>query len=46
MHPTQILEVKRQILKSDVSLLGPVVRKILRYNEPQKIREQIEKINV
>lgn len=45
MHPAQILEVKQHVLKSDVSEIAPVVRKILRYSEPEKIREQIEKLN-
>ena len=45
MHPSQILEVKQHVLKSDVSEIAPLVRKILRYSEPEKIREQIEKLN-
>jgi phosphotransferase system enzyme I (PtsI) len=45
MHPSQILEVKQHVLKSDVSDIAPIVRKILRYSEPEKIREQIEKLN-
>ena len=44
-HPSQILEVKQHVLKSDVSDIAPIVRKILRYSEPEKIREQIEKLN-
>jgi len=45
MHPSQILEVKQHVLKSDVTEIAPLVRKILRYSEPEKIREQIEKLN-
>ena len=45
MHPSQILEVKQHVLKSEVAKIAPQVRKILRYSEPEKIREQIDKLN-
>ncbi len=45
MHPAQILEVKQQVLKSDVSELTPLVRRILRLEEPGKIREAVERLN-
>ena len=45
MHPTQILEVKRQVLKSDCSELGPQVRKLLRFDDPQKVREAVDRLN-
>nr|MBP7489322.1 phosphoenolpyruvate--protein phosphotransferase [Azospira sp.] len=45
MHPSQILEVKQHVLKSEVAEIAPQVRKILRYSEPEKIREQIDKLN-
>ena len=45
MHPAQILTVKQKVLKSDVSDLAPNVRKILRLDEPGKLREALEKLN-
>ena len=45
MHPSQILEVKRQILTSDVGQLAPQVRKLLRIDDPVQIREQIRRLN-
>lgn len=45
MHPSQILSVKSQVLKSDTSELAPQVRKMLRLEEPQKLHEALEKLN-
>jgi phosphoenolpyruvate-protein phosphotransferase (PTS system enzyme I) len=45
MHPAQILEVKQQVLRSDLAELGPEVRRMLRHEEPLRIREHLEKIN-
>jgi len=45
MHPGQILEVKQKVMQSDVSELAPIVRRMLRLEEPAKIREQLEKLN-
>ena len=45
MHPSQILEVKSKVLKANVSELTPNVRRMLRLDEPGKLREALEKIN-
>ncbi|WP_334157183.1 phosphoenolpyruvate--protein phosphotransferase [Oryzomicrobium sp.] len=45
MHPAQILEVKQRVLKSDVSELTPQVRRMLRLEEPGKIREALDRLN-
>jgi phosphoenolpyruvate-protein phosphotransferase (PTS system enzyme I) len=45
MHPSQVLKVKSRILKSDVNELAPNVRKMLRLDEPAKLREALEKLN-
>ena len=45
MHPSQILEVKQQILTSDVGQLAPQVRKLLRIDDAAQIREQIRRLN-
>lgn len=44
MHPAKILEVKKEILRSDASALGIKVAKLLRFDEPDKIREALEKL--
>ena len=45
MHPAQILSVKQKIMQSNCSELAPIVRRMLRLEEPAKIREQLEKLN-
>ena len=45
MHPSQILAVKQQVLRSDVNEIAPAVRRLLRLEEPGKIREHLEKLN-
>ena len=45
MHPRLLLEVKQQVLRSDLSVLGPDVRRLLRLEEPVKIRESLDKLN-
>ncbi|MGE5385587.1 MAG: phosphoenolpyruvate--protein phosphotransferase [Betaproteobacteria bacterium] len=45
MHPSQILEVKSRVVKSDIQELAPQVRRMLRLDEPGKLREALEKLN-
>lgn len=45
MHPAQILEVKQRVLKSDLNEVVPQVRKMLRLDEPEKLREALAKLN-
>jgi phosphotransferase system enzyme I (PtsI) len=45
MHPSQILEVKQAIMQSDAAELGPQVRKLLRVDDPLRIRELVDKLN-
>lgn len=44
MHPAQILAVKQEILRSDSTELALKVGKLLRLEEPDKIREAVEKL--
>ena len=44
MHPTQLLEVKQQIVMADTEQLAAKVAKILRCDEPERIREQVERL--
>ncbi|EXI74371.1 MAG TPA: phosphoenolpyruvate--protein phosphotransferase [Candidatus Accumulibacter phosphatis] len=45
MHPAQILSVKQKIMQSNCAELAPMVRRLLRHDEPAKIREQLDKLN-
>ena len=45
MHPAQILLVKQKIMQSNCAELAPIVRRLLRHEEPAKIREQLDKLN-
>ncbi|WP_293778842.1 phosphoenolpyruvate--protein phosphotransferase [uncultured Oxalicibacterium sp.] len=44
MHPAQLLAVKNEIINSDLGLIEPVTRKLLRTYEPRAINEVIEKL--
>jgi phosphotransferase system enzyme I (PtsI) len=44
MHPAQLLAVKQEILSSDLALLGPRTRRILRAMEPAAILEAVEQL--
>ncbi len=46
MHPAQLLSVKQEILKSDIALLEPHVKRILRNYEPAAIAEAVERLRV
>jgi phosphotransferase system enzyme I (PtsI) len=45
MHPSQILEVKSKVLKANVAEVTPNVRRMLRLDEPAKLREALDKLN-
>ncbi|MDR0701816.1 MAG: phosphoenolpyruvate--protein phosphotransferase [Azoarcus sp.] len=44
MHPARILEIKQQILRADLADLAPKVQRILKLDEPARIREAVEKL--
>lgn len=44
MYPAQILEVKQEILRADAGELASRVARILKLDEPDKIREAVEKL--
>ena len=44
MHPTQLLTVKQEILNSDLEVITPQVRKILRMMEQKTIVEAVEQL--
>jgi phosphoenolpyruvate-protein phosphotransferase (PTS system enzyme I) len=45
MHPMQIFEVKQEVLRSDLSELRTRVGRLLRLDDPDKLREHLERIN-
>ncbi len=46
MHPGQLLPVKQEILNSDIALLEPHVKRILRNYEQAAITEAVERLRV
>jgi phosphotransferase system enzyme I (PtsI) len=44
MHPSQLLEVKQQVMMADATQLAIRVARILKLDEPDKISEQLEKL--
>ena len=44
MHPSKILEVKQQVLRADLGELAPRVQRILKMDEPARIREAVERL--
>ena len=44
MHPSQILEVKQKVVMADAEQLGLKVARLLRLDEPERIREQMERL--
>ena len=44
MHPSQLLEVKQQVVMCDAEQLALKVARILRLEEPDKIREQVARL--
>jgi len=44
MHPSQLLEVKQQIVMADTEQLAAKVNRLLRLDDPERIREQVERL--
>ncbi len=44
MHPSQLLEVKQQIVMADTEQLEAKVARILRCDDPERIRDQVERL--
>ena len=45
MHPANLLAVKQQVLKTDLELCTPIADKMLRSEDPERIRELLERLN-
>ncbi len=46
MHPAQLLSVKQEILNSDLTLLEPAAKKVLKAWEPTAIAEAVERLRL
>ncbi|MDP1734953.1 MAG: phosphoenolpyruvate--protein phosphotransferase [Sulfuritalea sp.] len=44
MHPSQLLEVKQQVMMADAAQLTVRVARLLKLDEPEKISEQLERL--
>ncbi len=44
MHPSQLLEVKQQVVMADTEQLALKVARLLKLDEPERIREQVERL--
>jgi phosphotransferase system enzyme I (PtsI) len=44
MHPTQLLEVKQQVVMADTEQLSAKVTRLLRFDEPERIRELVDRL--
>lgn len=44
MHPSNILEIKQQILRADVGELAPKVQRILKMDEQSKVRDAVARL--
>jgi len=45
MHPAHLLEVKQRVLTTNLAEIAPVVARILKADEPEKMQALIEKLN-
>jgi phosphotransferase system enzyme I (PtsI) len=45
MHPAQLLATKQRILTSSLAEIIPLTQKILRADDPLKIRELLRRLN-
>jgi phosphotransferase system enzyme I (PtsI) len=45
MHPAHILEVKQRVLTTSLPDIAPVVARIMRSDEPEKVLLYLDKLN-
>jgi phosphotransferase system enzyme I (PtsI) len=45
MHPASLLQVKQQILKSNVEELAPAAQRLLRNTDPDKTAALLQRLN-
>ena len=45
MHPAQLLSVKQQVLKSDLTLVNTLANRMLKTDDPDKLQQLLERMN-
>jgi phosphotransferase system enzyme I (PtsI) len=45
MHPAQLLGTKQRVLTTSLPVIAPLVQKIMRADDPMKIRDLLDKLN-
>ena len=45
MHPAQLLSVKQQVLKSDLTLVNTLANRMLKTDDPERLRQLLERMN-
>ena len=45
MHPAQLLSVKQQVLKSDLTLVNTLANRMLKTDDPEKLHQLLERMN-
>jgi phosphotransferase system enzyme I (PtsI) len=45
MHPSQLLGVKQRVLQSNVAALVPLVERIRRADDPERLATLLERLN-
>jgi phosphoenolpyruvate-protein phosphotransferase (PTS system enzyme I) len=45
MHPAQLLSTKQRVLTTSIPVIAPIVQKIMRADDPMKIRDLLDKLN-
>ena len=45
MHPAQLLGTKQRVLTTSLAEIAPLVQKIMRADDPMKIRDLLDRLN-
>ena len=45
MHPANLLAIKQRVLRTNLADIAPVVARIMRSDEPEKVLLYLEKLN-
>jgi len=45
MHPSHLLAVKKRVLQTDVAVAAPLIDRIKRVDEPERLNALLEKLN-
>ncbi len=45
MHPAQLLEIKQEVLRCDIEMASQKVQRMLKMDEPEKLRDMLARLN-